>query len=100
MINQLINCRANYIELAYSQMIQQVFIQSHQNTHTIVRSDSELRSIATLIKETSSILSWLHYNLSNEVQILECSALDQYKYVEVLNTIFGERLPQRVLFRI
>ena len=30
LINQLINCRANYIELSYSQMIQQVFIQAEQ----------------------------------------------------------------------
>lgn len=27
MVNQMINSRANYIELSYSQMIQQVFIQ-------------------------------------------------------------------------
>ena len=30
LINQLINARADYIELSYSQMIQQVFIQAEQ----------------------------------------------------------------------
>ena len=30
LVNQLINSRANYIEVSYSQMIQSVFIQSDQ----------------------------------------------------------------------
>ena len=33
MVNQMINSRANYIELSYSQMIQQVFIQSQHHQH-------------------------------------------------------------------
>jgi hypothetical protein len=36
----------------------------------------------------------------NEASILECTALDKFKYLEILNTIFGERLPQRISYRI
>ena len=35
MVNELINSRANYIELCYSQMIQQVFIQTQHNQSEI-----------------------------------------------------------------
>ena len=56
--------------------------------------------MAALIRQTSSILSWLHQNLSNELSILDCSALDRFKYIEVVNTIFGDRLPQRIAYRV
>ena len=36
----------------------------------------------------------------NEVLILESSALDSFKYAEVLNTVFGDRLPKRVSYRV
>jgi len=32
--------------------------------------------------------------------ILESSALDRFKYVEVLNSVFGDRLPKRVSYRV
>lgn len=126
LINQLINCRANYIELSYSQMIQQVFIQVEQKQNSIfggsavqakqpgaraqgsqnygsgeaVAATTAETQVALTFRQTTSILSWLHQNLLNEVLILESSALDSFKYAEVLNTVFGDRLPKRVSYRV
>ena len=36
------------------------------------------------------LLAWLHQSLINEVMILENTALDPFKYIEVLNMIFDE----------
>jgi len=56
--------------------------------------------VALTFRQTTSILSWLHQNLQSEVMILESSALDRFKYVEVLNSVFGDRLPKRVSYRV
>mmetsp|Transcript_5491 Transcript_5491/g.9313 ORF Transcript_5491/g.9313 Transcript_5491/m.9313 type:complete len:378 (-) Transcript_5491:541-1674(-) len=100
-VNQLINCRANFVELSYSQMI----INSNMNQSHL--KEGQAQSIqhnemqyTLLLRQLSVLLSWLKFNLINETQILQCSALDRFKFVEVLNVIFGDRLPQRILLRI
>lgn len=110
-------------------MIQQVFIQAEQKQNSSIFGGSTVQSkqtassigqrsqnysdgaeavsattaetqVALIFRQTTSILSWLHQNLLNEVIILESSALDSFKYVEVLNTVFGDRLPKRVGYRV
>ena len=61
---------------------------------------SQESNVAAIFRQTTSILSWLHQNLINEIQILQCTALDRSKFLEVLNSIFGERLPQRISLRM
>lgn len=46
------------------------------------------------------LLAWLHQSLINEVLILENTALDHGKYIEVLNMIFDEDLAKALKARI
>lgn len=88
LVNQLIDARANFIEMSYSQMI----ISSNMNEEAV--------HVMVTLKHFSQVLSWIQQNLVNEANILKCSALSSGKILEVLNVVFGDRLPQRIMFRV
>lgn len=73
--------------------------KSYSSGEAVAATTAETQ-VALTFRQTTSILSWLHQNLLNEVLILESSALDSFKYAEVLNTVFGDRLPKRVSYRV
>jgi hypothetical protein len=102
LVNQLINSRANYIEVSYSQMVQSVFIQNDHKKKNNMYGDKnqKLPQVDLLFRQSTAILRWLQQSLQNEASILECSALGRKKYCEVLATVFGDRLPKRIAYRV
>ena len=51
-------------------------------------------------KKVALLLAWLHQSLINEVLVLENTALDPFKYIEVLNMIFDQQLASQLRARI
>jgi len=47
-------------------------------------------------KKVALLLAWLHQSLINEILIIEHTALDTFKYAEVLNSIFERNLARRL----
>ena len=43
------------------------------------------------------LLAWLHQSLINEVLVLEHTALDSFKYGEVINSIFDRALTRSLI---
>jgi len=51
-------------------------------------------------RKVALLLAWLHQALINEVLILENTALDPFKYIEVLNMVFDSSLASQLKARI
>ena len=91
MINELVKSRARYIDLSFQENVALIFAK--QSKQGGLLDQQAARKVALL-------LAWLHQALINEVLILENTALDPFKYIEVLNMVFDSQLASQLKSRI
>jgi len=91
MVNELVKSRARYIDLSFQENVALIFAK--QSKQGGLLDQQAARKVALL-------LAWLHQALINEVLILENTALDPFKYIEVLNMIFDSQLASQLKARI
>lgn len=91
MINELVKSRARYIELSFRENVALIFAKQSKQGGLLDQQAA---------KKVALLLAWLHQSLINEVLILENTALDHGKYIEVLNMIFDEDLAKALKARI
>ena len=47
-------------------------------------------------KNVAAIISWMHETLVNEVQIIDHTALDKSRFLDVLNSIFSKEMCKKI----
>ena len=91
MVNELVKSRIRYIDLSYKENVGLIFVQQSKAGGLLDQNSA---------KNIALLLAWLHQSLINEVLILENTALDTWKYKEILNNVFDKRLGQHLQAKI
>jgi len=91
MVNELVKSRIRYIDLSYKENVGLIFVQQSKAGGLLDQNSA---------KKIALLLAWLHQSLINEVLILENTALDTWKYKEILNNVFDKRLGQHLQAKI
>ena len=89
-MNELIKSRSKYSELSFNEKMN--FIYQEGNSKAKKPSEPKLSNA----KNVAATIAWLHETLVNEVQIIDHTALDKSRYLDVLNSIFSREISKKL----